>query len=189
MDWRATLAELGGCVCLDAGSVVRVLFGGMVGLDPGGGRHPRWLERAVDAALGLRGALAEAARELQVPVHARAALVSGRVWIEPGALSDLDAALRGSPVDLATRLARNAPSGEVLVNAGCWRRVANRFAGQACDTIRSRGSRHPELVYRVGQRLARETEAPAEPVEIVALPALAPDADPPPLPAEALAPA
>jgi class 3 adenylate cyclase len=188
VDWRAGLQAQGGFVCLDAGTVVRVLFG--LPVEASAVRDPRWLERAVDASLALRDGLAEAARELRLPLHVRAALVTGRVWLEAAALTDLDQALRSSPVDLATRLARNAPAGETLVNASAWRRVANRFSGQACDTIRSRGSRHPELVYRLGHRLALaagHAAAARSAREIVALAAPDPDPVPPPLPAEAAA--
>lgn len=131
---------------MDAGNVLRALFG--VFSD----RPRRWLDRALDAAVALRDAMRELSHKQNIHIFVRAALASGAVHLEPGALADAETAVRRSPIDVATRIARNAPAGEILLNAACWRHVGSGFSGQACDTIRSRGAQHPELVYRAGSR-------------------------------------
>ena len=163
-SWKTALALRGGIVSLDTGAGLRALFGMLPQ------RPERWLERAVDAAIHLRELVARAARELDLPLYIRGALAAGSAYLEPDALADADAAVRGSPVDVATRLVRNAPAGEVLLNAGCWRKVASAYSGEACDAVRARGARHAELVYRLGDRVT------ARPVDR--------RRDPPPLPVE-----
>ena len=153
LGWTRTLSVFGGMVSQDAGNEVRAVFG----LLPE--RPPRWLERAVDAAAALRDTIAACSRGHERTVYVRGALAVGPVFLDPLELGDADTAVRGSSVDIATRLARGAPAGEVLLNAACWRHVASAFSGQACDTARSRGARHPELVYRLGER-TRSWRAP-----------------------------
>jgi serine/threonine protein kinase len=145
--WLDSLVAVDGLVCHNEGRVLRVLFG----------RHevsvsPLWLVAAVDTVQRLRNRVAELSADGEAAFSLHAAMVLGHVRLPTDLGPEPDLFLQRSPVDLATRLVRQADAGELQVNARLWRRIGARFFGQSCGTIHARGARQAELVYRVGAR-------------------------------------
>ena len=142
--WRDDIASLGGVVCRSLGQTVRVVFG----LDTGRGL-PGPARCAVAAALRLRVALRAARQEQTLPFHARSGIATAAVWLAPNAAAVLDAAVAGSPVDLATRLATMASDGAILTDQETGLTLDATGRLRRVGHLSSRGNLTPQPVHGV----------------------------------------
>jgi class 3 adenylate cyclase len=142
--WREEVARLGGVVCHDSGSVVRALFGIEAAAAPG---TPPPSRGAVAAAAVLRLAVRRARREDGIPFQLRVGIATAHVFLEPAAQVSPDWAIRGSSVDLASRLSRLASDGTVLLDAETATSVGSVARCRRVGHIGVRGQSVPNPVF------------------------------------------
>ncbi len=162
--WLLACRAVGGrALASDDPGVLQVVFG----LDEP--RSPDWLTQAADEAAALVAAVNAAGSRAGEDLRVRVGLAGGAVyWPEAGA-PDLAGLLHGSRVELAIRLARTCPPGQVLLNEWCGRRLEKSFHNRTFDAIRVREKATSETLYTLGPAIsarvgtARPATRPAGP--------------------------
>ncbi len=144
---RAELERFGGTVEKFIGDAVVAVFGAPV-------VHEDDPERAVRAALSIRGAAQEAGVELRVAVNTGEALVS--LDARP---SDGEGMVAGDVVNTAARIQSAAPVNGVLVGEMTYRATAHMIEYQAADPIVAKGKAEPVVVWEAVAPRARASAA------------------------------
>lgn len=106
--WFSMATELGGLVCHDSGTELRILFG------------YQELEHlpevsALECAVALQSRLQEVAWGEGIPLAACVGIASGGVYADRSSASTPEWLVRGSEIDVAVRLSRFCPVGGVMM--------------------------------------------------------------------------
>ncbi len=106
--WFSLATELGGLVCHDSGTELRILFGY---------QELRHLPEvsALECAVALQTRLQEVAWGEGIPLAACVGVASGGVYADRASASTPEWLVRGSEIDVAVRLSRFCPTGGVMM--------------------------------------------------------------------------
>jgi adenylate cyclase len=105
-------------------------------------------ERAVNAAVAIRDAVAHRSEATPTPLRVRVGVNSGLVVA--GATGDgRQTGVLGDAVNIAARLQQAAGPGEVLVAASVWRRVREHYEAQHIGLLEVKGRGQPVEAYRI----------------------------------------
>ena len=138
----------GGCICFDSGDEVRLVFGLY-------DRSEEPWHRAVESAADLIKRARRFRADTGVPVEVRVGICTDTVSSRTIAAGSPDQALRGSPVDVAVRLARMALAGQVVLDEHTRRRTRREWPFEDLGQIRVRGREHLTRIFGLaGMRLA-----------------------------------
>lgn len=138
----------GGCICFDSGDEVRLVFGLY-------DRSEEPWQRAIESAADLVKRARRFRSHTGVPVEVRVGVATDHVSSRTIAVGSPDQALRGSPVDVAVRLARMALAGQVILDDHTRRRTRRNWPFEDLGQIHVRGREHPTRIFGLaGTRLA-----------------------------------
>ena len=147
-DLTEEVEARGGSVEKFIGDAVVAIFGAPVAHED----DPR---RAVEAAVAMQHAVDRRSEGMPTPLRLRIGVNSGLVVA--GAVGDgTQTGVMGDAVNVAARLQQAAEPGDVLVAASTWRRVRDRFEGDAVGALEFKGKAQAVEAYRLVGR--RETE-------------------------------
>jgi adenylate cyclase len=107
--------------------------------------------RAVEAAREILAELPALRERLGFELNASLGIASG--WAHVGRLGsgdNKDYTAIGDVVNLAARLEGQARSGEIVIDAGVFEQIAERFPEQGPETLALKGFRDPVTAYRLG---------------------------------------
>jgi class 3 adenylate cyclase len=125
--WKERVEAMGGVICLDDGSTLRALFGLDGDWDPA--------RACVVAALALERSLADVES-----VRHQSGAATGAVWMDAWARATPAQGIRGSAVDLATRLATFAGEGRLVACEETVRAFGQELSTGRSRTIEARGT-------------------------------------------------
>jgi class 3 adenylate cyclase/tetratricopeptide (TPR) repeat protein len=133
----------GGHVDKHIGDCVMAVFGAPVA-------HGNDAERAVEAALGIRAAMAELSVEAGRPVQIHVGVAGGQVLAGgTGSAERPDVTVTGASVNLAARLADAAPPDEILIAETVWCSLADRLDCGEAETLAVKGFALPVRCRRL----------------------------------------
>jgi len=138
--FQAKTMSLGGHVCFDSGDEVRVVFGLY--------DHEKspW-SCAIKAGFDLIDRVERFREATGLPVNARVGVATDRVPRGVAGSASPDAALRGSSVDVAVRLARMARQGQIVIDDVTRNRVIRKVVCQEIGRIRVRGRDRKSRIF------------------------------------------
>ena len=105
--WFQRVEELGGLVCYDSGSDLKVLFGYLTEDDD-------YTLKAVEAGMLVSREVESYRSTHSIPCTVKAGVATGTVYADAAVEGPLDWMIKGSRIDLAVRLSRLAPPGGVI---------------------------------------------------------------------------
>ena len=161
--WTTCIEQAGGVVEKFIGDAVMAVFG----LSHSQEDDP---ERAIQAALEMRQALAEMNQKMEqtwkLELAMRIGIHTGTVMVSfLGERKGQDFVVVGDTVNLASRLQSIAPSGGILISQDTFRHVRGSFDVQALDPVKVKGKEEPIQAYQVVRAKRRTFRGPTRGVE------------------------
>jgi class 3 adenylate cyclase/tetratricopeptide (TPR) repeat protein len=131
----------GGAIDKHIGDCVMAVFGAPVA-------HDNDPERAVRAALALRGAVPELGRGIDHPLDVHIGIASGQV-VASGGAGHRTYSVTGDSVNLASRLTDSAEAGTILISDAVRRLLEDRLQCIDVGTVAVKGLRDPVRAFRL----------------------------------------
>lgn len=147
-SFESAAMAAGGCICFDSGDEVRLVYGLYDHAD-----EP-WLP-ALDAAADVVKRARRFRADTGIPVEVRVGVCTDTVSRRTASGGSPDQALRGSPVDVAVRLARMALGDQVVMDERTRRHIRRDWNFEDLGRIKVRGRERLTRIFGLaGTRLA-----------------------------------